>query len=291
MTTTTAAREHQRDRRRSLLLFLLAPGAAFVVAVGFLLALAVWEIWVEPSAHRTSTLSATLRDPDFWWTLERTALFAALVVPLKWALALPLARIIRTAPEKLRWAFILPWVIPPGVATLAWFWLFYDVGGGANLVLAKFGVESRAWLGTPRSAFFICAALNVWREVPLWATAMAPSISGFGGPLEHMAKLDGLSQRERRRLLVRPRLAPLFWALCLLSLIWSIGEFETVWLLTRGGPGNATEFLSVYAFRHAFLSQILGRGAAAYLVALPFVAVSIVAVLTMYSSAVERART
>jgi multiple sugar transport system permease protein len=222
--------------------------------------------------------------------LLRTLFFALIVLLLKLVLAVPLAMLIRL--ESVRnaaWLLLLPWMLPVAVSSLGWLWLFYDVDGGANLALTWFGYPQVAWFGGRWTAAGLLILFNVWRELPLWALAVSRAMKGFGGDLEFLATTDGLSRWQHWRLMVMPRLSPVIAALAIISTIWAFGEFESVWLLTRGGPGTSTEILTVYAFRDAFQNQNLAAGAAAFLYFIPLASLSIFGLMTLYCSAAKRA--
>jgi ABC-type sugar transport system permease subunit len=264
----------------------LALAVVFVVAISVLSAASLWML-LGQSLHNHSPLSDVISDREFWQSAKRTLIFAISAVILKAVLAwLLVPYFYRHGDRIITSLLLIPWVVPTSVAAIAWLWFFYDVGGGANSILAPIRVD---WLGNPRSAFGITLAFNVWRETPLWALALASSLSGGRAALSRLAQLDGLSRLEHFRLVALPRVLPVLCALALLSTIWAVGEFETVWLLTQGGPGEATELLAVYAFKHAYLSQDLAFGVASYLCMFPIIFCILLPALRLYRRAVERA--
>ena len=228
---------------------------------------------------------------EYWRTVLRTLLYATLAVALKVVFVWPLALSLNQARHKaITLFYLIPWLIPPSISALAWLWFFYDMSGGANSILHILGFGNVPWLGKPNTAFLICLFFNVWREIPLWAIVISPILGGFGGSLQSLAFQDGLTRLERIWLLIVPRLRPSIVALCILSYIWSAGEFESIWLLTRGGPGESTQLLTVFAYRQAFLSQNLATGAAAFVIFIPISIVVLTFLLLLYSHWVDRAR-
>lgn len=264
----------------------------FIILSTIVVLAALWKIFfVGESDNQFSKIVETAIDSEYHRTIVRTLAYAVLAVILKLVLALPLALLLKRFHFRfINNLFLIPWVLPSAVSALAWIWLFYDINGGANLLLKFFGFSEISWLGEGNSAFGICLLFNVWREVPLWAWVIAPSLSGLHGGVSMLADQDGLTDCEKFRLLVLPKLRPILIALTILSIIWSFGEFEATWILTRGGPGESTELLSVYAYRHAFMAQNIARGAAAFLCFLP-ISIAIITILIMiYQWAAERAK-
>lgn len=269
----------------------LSIAIVFCSAVTLAVLSAVYILFAHSDRSAIGRFTEVVRDGEFQSTISRTVLFSLVCVLLKAVLAWVLVPLFATPKQTpLGWLVLLPWVLPASIASLAWLWFFYDVGGGANLILTKFGFAPHSWFGDPRSAFWLLVAFNVWRETPLWAIALGSGTNITDNSLAALASTDGLARATRVRLLVIPRIKPIFIALVLLSFIWSAAEFDSIWLLTRGGPGNATELLTIYAFRHAILSQNLARGAAAYICFVPVMAAILFALILLYKRAVERTK-
>lgn len=243
---------------------------------------ALWKMLASGSSQSAiSSILETAFDSEFLRSISRTLQFAFLAIMIKIIVALPLAFLVRRLSHKIISAMtLLPWVLPPAISALAWMWFFYDIDGGANILLRAIGLPEVSWLGDSNWSFIICLFFNIWREVPLWAWIISPTLSGLGSSLSMLAKQESLTKWERFRLLIFPRLRPTLIALSILSLIWSFGEFEAIWILTKGGPGESTELLSIYAYRHTFLAQNIGRGAAAFLCFLP-ISVTLITILVL----------
>jgi multiple sugar transport system permease protein len=268
-------------------------GALIFIILSIIVVLAaLWKIFsVIESDNQLSKILETAIDSEYHRTIVRTLTYAILAVILKLLIALPLALLLRRFPFRfINNLFLIPWVLPSAVSALAWIWLFYDINGGANILLKFIGFSEISWLGKGNLAFGICLLFNVWREVPLWAWVIAPSFSGLQGGVSMLAEQDGLTDWEKYRLIVFPKVRPILIALAILSMIWSFGEFEATWILTRGGPGESTELLSLYAYRHAFMAQNIARGAAAFLCFLPISIMILTILIMIYQWAAKRAR-
>lgn len=265
-------------------------GLVFITIVGALLVGAALILFA--TALPSKTLDIIIHDHEFWSSVWTTFAFAVLAVSLKAILVWPLALLLGPYRKgRVIWLTLLPWLLPIGVASLTWLWFFYDLGGGANEIFSWFGLRAINWLGDKNWSRLICISFNVWRELPLWAVVLAPGLKGFSGSIASLATLDSLSTFERIRFLVLPRVFPVLIALVMLSLIWTMGEFEAIWILTRGGPGIATQTMPIYAFRHAYLSQTLARGIGAYIVFFPFIALILTVLILIYRQLAIKART
>lgn len=256
-----------------------------IIFIGLSTFVVLAALWKMLSAGETgsplSSILATASEKEYLRTILRTLKYTALAIILKLIIALPLALLLRRTRFKvINNILLLPWILPPAISALVWMWLFYDISGGANILLKFLGIAEVSWLGEGRLAFTICLLFNVWREVPLWAWVIAPAFSGFGGSVSLLAEQDNLTDWERFRLMIFPKLRPILVALSILSLIWTFGEFEAIWILTKGGPGESTELLSIYAYRHTFMAQNIAHGAAAFLCFLP-ISITIITILIM----------
>jgi multiple sugar transport system permease protein len=273
----------KRLRRKINPVTLSLYGAILFISLSTLIVL--MALWKMLSARETGSpllsIIETASNKEYIRTISRTMKYATLAIILKILIALPLALVLlRARFKKMGSIFLLPWVLPPAISALAWMWLFYDINGGANILLKLLGFSEISWLGDGQFAFIICLIFNVWREVPLWAWIISPTLSGLRGSVALLAEQDNLTDWEKFRLLTVPKLRPVLIALSILSLIWTFGEFETIWILTKGGPGEATELLSVYAYRHTFMAQNIAHGAAAFLCFFP-ISITIITILIM----------
>jgi ABC-type sugar transport system permease subunit len=265
---------------------------AFLAFVFILVGLSVYSIFGGNSAIPFATsFKEVFNDRDFRQAITRTIVFTFTAISIKIVLAWPLAFLLHAQKKRsISVLLLIPWFIPTGISTLAWFWLFYDVGGGMNSLLTLFKLSPVAWLGRPDTAYLLCLFFNVWRELPLWALALMPSMAGYSGSISALALQDSLTGIQRFRLLILPRARVVLVVLTIMSFIWTSGEFDSIWILTRGGPGTSTELLALYAFRHSFMSQELGRGVVAYLLFLPIAAICLSCFMFIYRWSAVRSR-
>jgi len=184
-----------------------------------------------------------------WWALS--VLFGQYVLGL--ALALLLNKRIRGR-AVFRAIILTPWVIPPALAAITWKWIYEEQYGILNSILMFLGIlRTRvAWLGTDRTAMWALIAAGIWQGIPFVAIVLLAGLQAI--PLEEYeaAKIDGANAWQCFRFLTMPHLTGISFIVIILSTIWNINQFELVYILTRGGPGNATQVLSTYTYQLFF---------------------------------------
>lgn len=207
-------------------------------------------------------------DSLFWLSLRNTVLYAvagtflALVIGLGFALLLnaKVGRISHVAAA----LYTIPWVISPVVAGFAWKWLLNDHFGMINHWLSSAGLinAGTSWLGDPRTALFCVIVARVWQFYPF---AMVMFLAGLQAiPLEQYeaASVDGASAIRKFFHITLPNLRSVTSVLLLLGVIWSFNDFNMVFVMTRGGPINASMVLPVLVRELSFVHFDLGRGSA-----------------------------
>ncbi|MFI6102609.1 carbohydrate ABC transporter permease [Streptomyces sp. NPDC051310] len=200
--------------------------------------------------------TAVLTDEVFWnrlgWTLVWTVTCVALSVTLGLALAVMLNRNLRGR-TFYRMALVLPWAVPPFVSVFTWKLLYNERNGLFNQLLAGGGIDGISWLNDPTWAKVAVIAVNVWLGVPFMILSMLGGLQSIPGELYEAAEMDGASPWQRFRHITLPGLRPVSATVTLLSCIWTFNMFPVIYLLTRGGPGDATEILVTYAYRLSFV--------------------------------------
>lgn len=172
---------------------------------------------------------------------------------------------------------IIPWTLPNLVAALNWKWIFSAQGGMLNGFLMKFGLieENIVFLGTPTMAFIAIVVVNVWRGTPFFGISLLARMQSISGELYEAAAIDGASPVQRFVHITMPMIKDVLMLTTLISTIWTINDFETVWLLTGGGPNKATELVSILSYLTAMKQFRLGEGAATALIFAPVLIVLI----------------
>lgn len=202
---------------------------------------------------------------DFIHALWFSAIFAIFSVFGSWALGLALALLLNLdVPARgfFRVSLLLPWIIPSIVSIVSWRWLISDQTGLVNIILGWFGIGPIYFLSTGSLATFSVIVVKIWRSFPFMMLSLLAALQTINRELYEASAIDGAGRWQTFRYIVLPQLMPLSIVLWILMTIWSVNDFETPWLLTQGGPSNATENLSVLAYRYTFNRSDLGTGAA-----------------------------
>ncbi|MET9621462.1 sugar ABC transporter permease [Streptomyces sp. ms191] len=192
---------------------------------------------------------------QFLGTLGWTMLWTVSCVSVTFALGLALANILnrRIAGRSLyRMLLILPWAVPGFVSVFAWRFLYDERRGILNQVLAGGGIDAVPWLNDPTWAKFSVIAVNVWLGVPFMMVALLGGLQSIPGELYEAAEMDGASAWQRFRHITMPGLRSVSTTVILLSTIWTFNMFPVIFLLTRGGPGEATQILVTQAYKFSF---------------------------------------
>ncbi|MFI1201768.1 sugar ABC transporter permease [Streptomyces sp. BHT-5-2] len=201
---------------------------------------------------------AVLTDGVFWSRLGWTVIWTVGCVSLTFLTGLALATLLnrRLRGRTLyRLALILPWAIPAFVSVFTWRMLYNEKNGLLNKLLAGGGIDAVPWLNDPTWAKLSVIAVNVWLGVPFMLVALLGGLQSIPGELYEAAEMDGASPWQRFRHITVPGLRAVSGTVILLSTIWTFNMFPVIFLLTRGGPGDATEILVTYAYRLSFVDS------------------------------------
>ena len=218
-----------------------------------------------------------LGSPSFGAAAWNTVVLVVASDILKLGIGLGLALLVH---QKLRFRglfralLMLPWAIPAFVAYLTWRVMYQPIGGGLNLLLTASGIypEIIDWLGSRATAMPAVIAATVWRGFPFWFVSILAALQNIPAELYEAARVDGANAVQRFRAVTWPGIRQVVIVTTLLSSIWTANAFENVWLLTQGGPSDATIVFPVLAF-FGMQTQRLGEAAAVSVAMLPVLAV------------------
>jgi arabinogalactan oligomer/maltooligosaccharide transport system permease protein len=197
------------------------------------------------------------------WTVVWTVACTAAHVGLGLGLALLLNRPLRFR-TGYRVLLILPWAVPPFVSAFIWRYLYNGDYGVLNAMLRAAGAGGVRWLDDPLLAKVSVIAVNVWLGVPFMMLALLGGLQSIPRELYEAAAVDGASPWQRFWHVTLPGLRPVSRTIVLLGTIWTFNQFGVIFLVTRGGPGNATDILVTYAYQLAFAGIRDYAGSAAY---------------------------
>lgn len=258
----------------------LVMGAAclYPVLAAFGLAGYDWAMgtpWESARWVGWGNFAAAFGNPRVWSSLWTTLLFAAVCVTAEMvlgiALALALERPVRGM-AAFRTLFILPMMIAPIVVGLAWRYIFDAQFGLLNAALVKLGVQPLTWLADPTLAFIAIVVADIWQWTPFVFIMMIAALAGVDGAVLEAARIDGARWWQQTFLVKLPMVMHVVAITLMMRLIDAFRVLEVIYVLTFGGPGDATEILSLHIYKTAFVGQQLGVAAAISILLLAVVA-------------------
>ncbi len=275
--TRTARR---RTGRRLPYALLLPAGAVLAVVLGYPLVRLVLISFQDYGLRALFTgrthwagignYDAILHDTELGPVLLRTIGFCCALVSgtlvVGMGVALMLGALGRRMRSVVTLCLIAAWAIPNVAATLIWQWLFQPTYGVVNWLLSQLRVfgdfSQHDWLAGQASAFVLVWLLVVWQSVPFVALTLRAGLSQIPRSYYEAAALDGAGGVASFRAVTLPFLRPILLLVAILSVIWDFNVFNQIWILTGGGPSNATTTLGIWSFTKAFTSDSYGQGAA-----------------------------
>ncbi|QYN36023.1 ABC transporter permease subunit [Pseudonocardia sp. DSM 110487] len=183
---------------------------------------------------------------------------------------------------------LLPWVVPTVVTAFTWRSLFDPIFGSVNVVLTDSGIGPMLaaiglvdrwpaeWLSDPNLAMPAVILVNVWKGIPFFTVTFLAGLKAIDSTLYEAAMVDGATPWQRFRHVTLPGLRHVMIVTVLLSSIWTFNNFDLIWLMTQGGPGDATAPYVMVAYSKAIQQLQEGAGAAVTLVMLPIIGILVV---------------
>ncbi len=213
----------------------------------------------------------------FWLVVQQSILFALVAVIFKALIGFIAAHAVNTIPSKgqrkWRGMMLVPWVIPPALSTLGWWWLFEPTYSAFNWLLEEFAVPAVPWLSDVFWARFSVILVNVWVGAPFFLIMYLAALKSIPGELYEAASIDGASAWQKLVHVTLPMMRNIIAITILFSIIVTFANFDIVRVLTQGGPRNSTHLFSTYAFRVGIESGDIPLGAAVSLFMFPALAI------------------
>ncbi|WP_372632755.1 carbohydrate ABC transporter permease [Cohnella sp.] len=214
------------------------------------------------------------KDEMFWKAVKNTVIFTVAAVFLKTVFGMIMALVLN---EKIifrnvfRVLLFLPWTIPTIVSVFTWQWIYSDVGGVLNYLLLKINAIGRplGWLAQPDLAMLSVIVVNVWRGIPFMGIAILAGLQSISKEMYEAAMLDGAGAIKRFFYMTLPSVKEVTVIAAVMTTIWTLNDFEIIWLLTRGGPDNGTQVLSTLSYTIGFLNMNLGKAIAIAIMTMP----------------------
>lgn len=215
-----------------------------------------------------------LASKEYWKAMSKTVIYTAAAISGKVIFGTILAMALNVSFRGngiCRALLLIPWSLPNVVVALNWKWIFADRGGIMNYLLKSFGVidKNLLWLGSPVLAMAAIVVADVWRGTPFFGISILGKLQSIPKDLYEAAEIDGANGVQRFLHITLPSIADVIGLTTLVSTIWTINQFETVRIMTNGGPNGATELMNVYSYRTALTNLQLGKGVAISVLCIP----------------------
>ena len=281
------------DRQSVFSWLMMAPPLLFLAAlVGYPFCYGILlSLQDRPVAHPGTfvglkNFATNIADPIFWRVVVNTFVYTGVATLLKMVGGLGLAVAMNQhfrMKNLVRALLLLPFIVPTVLSTVAWMWMLDPAFSVVNRLLIGLGVPrpGPSWLGNPILAMFSIIMINTWRGLPFYGITLLAGLQTVPPELYEAATIDGASGWQRFRYVTLPLLQPIILIVTLFSVIFTFADFQLVYVLTHGGPQNATQLFATYAFDIAMGAGQLGLGASVALAMFPALALLIFA-LTIY---------
>jgi multiple sugar transport system permease protein len=263
--TTAVKGASWRQQRRWAAYLFIAPALLIVAAVSlypigyqFWLSFTDWYLLQNPFPvwHGLDGYRRLLDDQLFWQSLGRTGVWTVGTVVLEYAVGLPIALLLNRrswVTGFLTGALLLPWVTPSIVVAYTWRWLLDSESGTIHALLHQIGIAGeRSLLAEPSAVLPVLTAISAWKGIPFMAIALLASMKAIPADLYEAAAIDGAGKFRQFRDITFPLLRPVTVITCLILGILAFYSFDLVWIITKGGPSDASLLVGVYLFRLFF---------------------------------------
>ena len=269
------------DNERWLAVLLLAPTGvllglfiAYPFVEGIWLSLTNTRVGVRGEFVGLNNFAKVWNDSIFRTAVWNTCWYTLITTVFKLILGLWLAQLLNRhfrGKAFIRAFILLPFIIPTVLSTFAWKWMFDPTFSVFNWMLYQLGLITTRinWLGDPDLAFASIIAVNVWRGVPFYAISLLAGLQTISPELQEAAAIDGANGWQRFVHITWPLLLPVTMVVTLFSVVQTFADFQLVYVLTGGGPANATHLFATYAYQIGVGTGLLSEGAAISLAMFP----------------------
>jgi multiple sugar transport system permease protein len=293
-----APRRRLLEDERRLAFVLLLPTIvllglfiAYPFVRGILLSVTDSRVGVPGEFVGLANFERIWNDSIFRQAVYNTFLYTAVTTVFKLGLGLWLAILLNRhfkGKAFVRAFILLPFIIPTVLSTFAWKWMFDPTFSVINWALFQLGFIKRSinWLGDPDLAMISIMVVNIWRGVPFFAISLLAGLQTISPELNEAAAIDGARPWQRFWYITWPLLLPVTMVVVLFSVIQTFADFQIVYVMTGGGPANATHLFATYAYQIGVGTGLLSQGAAISLAMFP-VLFLVVIVQLLYIRRVE----
>jgi multiple sugar transport system permease protein len=260
----------------------MLPAAAFLILfLAYPLGLGIWLSFTDARLGRGGVFVGLenydfLRDDSiFWLSVFNTVLYTVVASIVKFAVGLYLALLLNERlPFKaiIRAIVLVPFIVPTVLSAIAFWWLYDPQFSIISWSLRQLGLISANidFLGDPWNARWSVIFANIWRGVPFVAITLLAGLQTVSPSLYEAATIDGATSWQRFRYITYPLLTPIIAVVITFSVLFTFTDFQLIWVMTRGGPVNATHLMATFSYQRAIMSGYLGEGAAISTAMIPF---------------------
>lgn len=274
----------RRELQRGSTIFVLPAALLIILIVAFPFGYAVWiSLTNHEVANPVSKFVGLgnyidwVRQASYWRALMHTVLYSLATVAsgIVFGLAIGLSlHKIRAGRDFWGAVILVPWIVPTVVSTLVWSWMYNPVGGVLNYVLRSLMLAKHDmnWLGRPDLAMISVIIVSAWRYTPYFGVVILAGRKQVSDQLYEAAVLDGANGIQQFFKVTLPSLRNVLLLTATLIFVRVMYDFIVVYVLTKGGPGDATQILTVLSFTVSFNVGKMGSGVAAPMLAFPILA-------------------
>ena len=271
-----------KTNRNWLAIWFMLPAAAFLILfLAYPLGLGVWLSFTDARLGRDGIFVGfenyeyLWEDSIFWLSVFNTLLYTSVASIIKFAVGLYLALLLNERlPFKaiIRAVVLIPFIVPTVLSAIAFWWLFDPQFSIISWSLKKMGLITANidFLGDVWNARWSVIFANIWRGVPFVAITLLAGLQTVSPSLYEAATIDGATTWQRVRYLTYPLLTPIIAVVMTFSVLFTFTDFQLIWVMTRGGPVNATHLMATFSYQRAIMSGYLGEGAAISTAMIPF---------------------
>jgi multiple sugar transport system permease protein len=213
---------------------------------------------------------------SFWMVFEQTVIFSCSAVAVKALLGFAGASLLNNLPNRgqkiWRGLLLAPWVIPPSIGTLSWWWMYDSTHGALNAIVTGIGGEKIPFLSDVLWARVSLVVVDVWHGTPFFLIMFLAALKSVPAELHEAAKIDGANGLQRLIHVTLPTMRNVIAVTMLFSIIVTLSQFDIVQILTGGGPRNLTHLLGSYAFSIGIAGGDVPLGSAVSLFMVPLLA-------------------
>ena len=283
---------HQRERRTG---WALTIPALLMLALVFVYPIvrAFWQSFftqnlgtqLQSEFSGFANLARMAQDGRFWQSLGNSAVFTVFSVLLEFILGLGIALVLNQTFKGrgiVRTIAILPWALPTALIALAWTWIFNDQYGVVNEILLRLGIIQTGinWLGNPTLAMVSVIVADVWKTTPFISILLLAGLQSIPSDLYEAQAIDGATPWQSFQQITLPLLLPQIVIALLFRFAQAFGIFDLIAVMTGGGPGGATETVSLYIY--ATIMRYLDFGYGAALVTVTFLLLVLIVAIASY---------